>query len=109
LSRRFICEGVDAEGNPVKGTGCGELDHILFDGYSFGDRLLEGVTFKAFLQDGQIAVDTVDKWDTDPYLVKLNQAEIMDEALRFAQQNDIAECPICHGQIDAQPQDNEDA
>ena len=44
--KKFICEGVDEKGNPIKGTGCGELEYVLMDGYTFGDRLLEDVMFQ---------------------------------------------------------------
>lgn len=36
---------------------CGVLDHVLFDGYAFGDTLLEGVMFEARLT-GQTDVET---------------------------------------------------
>lgn len=100
---KFICEDVDENGNAVTGTGCGEIDHVLFDGYGFGDRTLEGVTFKAFIRDGKIAVDSVEDWDNCPYLSTLNKKHWMDEALDYAKNNDIADCPKCGNQIDAQP------
>lgn len=102
---RFSCEDTDWLGNGVPGTGCGEISHVLFDGYSFGDRLLEGVMFKAFIKENAIAVDSVDEWETDPYLIGLNKEHWMEEALDFAKKNDIAECPNCGLEVGAQPRD----
>lgn len=102
---KFICEDVDQHGNPMPGTGCGEIDHVLFNGYYFGDRLLEDVMFKAFIKDGQLAVASREEWDKDPYLIRLDKHYWLPLALDYAQKNDCAECPKCGSDVAAQPQE----
>jgi len=75
---------------------CGKIDEALFDGYFFGDRILEGVMFKARKNDdGTCEVESVDEWDKDPYLVGLNKELWMKRAKEFAEANDIFTCPTC--------------
>ena len=72
---------------------CGEVKELQFDGYHFGDRLLEGVMFIASVEDGKLAVRF--KEPHDPYLKRLNKKEILEEALEFAEGNDIFQCCDC--------------
>lgn len=103
MTKHFVCEDVNEQGEAIPGTGCGEIDHVLFDGYSIGERILEQVMFKVFLKDGEIAVDSKDEWDKDPYLSGLNKNYWMERALNFAKKNDIATCPKCGNDVDALP------
>lgn len=65
-----------------------EYQEAYFDGYSFGDRLLEGVMFKAeLLPDGYLEVSTAPGSVT--YMKNLNEKKWLDEALKHAIDNDI--------------------
>ena len=59
-----------------------------FDGYAFGDRMLEGVSFKAQIDaDGHMSVAF-----TNPdgrYEQGLNQKKWLKDALAFAEEHDI--------------------
>jgi hypothetical protein len=79
---------------------CGKIDEALFDGYGFGERILEGVMFKAKKRDnGTCVVDSVDKWEKDPYLSGLNKKHWMKLAKDYAEDNDIFECPTCKNDV----------
>lgn len=83
---------------------CGKIDEVLMDGYSFGERILEGVKFKVKKNDdATCVVESVDDWDTDPYLRGLNEKHWMGAAKASAESEDFFECPTCHG--DAIPDD----
>ncbi len=97
--KKFMCNEADKEGNNIPGTGCGEIDYVLFDGYSFGDRILEGVMFKAYYEDNELKVDPVDDWDKDTYLKGLNKEHWMKLALSHAKDLDIAQCPKCGNDV----------
>lgn len=57
----------------IKCPNCGHtMKEVIFNGYQFGDRLLEGVMFIATLQeDGSLKVMGVTK-ESKPYFDKLN-------------------------------------
>jgi hypothetical protein len=67
-----------------------EYDEVFFDGYSFTERLLEGVTFKAVWSEEKKEYivggpwDTLEGkyivWETDPYLCLLNKNLLMAQA-----------------------------
>lgn len=78
---------------------CGPIPYILFDGYDFAERLLEGVKFKASFDDGELVVDTVADWDTDPYLSGLNKNRWMASAKCHVEGLDVANCPQCGEEI----------
>lgn len=79
---------------------CGKIDEALFDGYEFGDRILEGVKFKARKNDnGTCEVESVDIWENDPYLKGLNKEFWLNNAKQFAEKNDIFICPNCRRQV----------
>ena len=59
-----------------------------FSGYPFGDRLLEGVMFKATIQDdGSMKVEVTP--ESADYLRGLNAKKWLKEALEYAQGNDL--------------------
>lgn len=65
-----------------------EYQVAYFDGYAFGDRVLEGVMFKATLLPNKhlevtIAPDSLD------YFSDLNMGKWTKEALEFALTNDV--------------------
>lgn len=84
-----------------QGPGCGQIDYVLFDGYLFGDRLLESVMFRAYPHMDTIRV-TVDE-DSKEFFENFNTKEWLKRALEFAKSNDIATCPKCGKDVDAQP------
>ena len=63
-------------------SNCGDIPIVYFDGYGFGDRMLEGVMFKVSRDsNGEIdvaSVDSVEDWDTDAYLIGLNKEYWME-------------------------------
>ncbi len=103
MSKQFVCCDVDSNGEDIPNSGCGPITHVLFDGYGFGDRQFEGVMFKALIRNGKLVAESVDDWDTDPYLSDFNQKKILKRALDYAKENDIATCPKCGNDVDAQP------
>jgi|SRR5690606_21187671 len=105
MSKQFVCRDVDSQGNEIPDSGCGPIPHILFDGYGFGDRQFEGVMFKAMLVDGKLVVDSVDDWDSDPYLSDFKKDKIIKRAFDFIEDYDVATCPNCGNDVDAQPKD----
>ena len=71
-------------------TGKVETNVAYFNGYEVGDRILEGVMFKAEIDaKGIMYVSFVDDPETDPYLHTLNHKYWLGLAASFAVQNDI--------------------
>jgi hypothetical protein len=103
---KFICDDYDNKGNPIPNSGCGEITHIIFDGYGFGDKQLEQVMFKASVIDGEVVVDAVDDWDNDNYLKGLNKNHWLGAAKAYQANLDIATCPNCGNDIDAQARES---
>ena len=102
--KKYICEDVDKNGNPISGSGCGVINKIMFNGYPFGDRMLENVMFEAFIDDNNnISVQTANDWNNDPYCKGLNKDYWLGLATEYAQDLDIATCPKCAQDIDGQP------
>ncbi len=99
---RFVCNEYDDKGNLIPNSGCGEIDHITFDGYDFGDRQLEQVMFKASIEDGKVVVNTVDDWSKNSYLKGLNKKHWLKEAKEHQADLDVATCPNCGNDVDAQ-------
>ena len=88
MNKKFICDK------------CGEIDYVLFDGYSFGERILENVYFKAYYENEELKVDLCGDWN-DPYCRQLNKEYWMGLALDWAKNElDIAECPKCREDVD---------
>lgn len=66
----------------------GEIPFAFIDGYSFGDRLLEGAMFKITItKDNKFKAETLPK-DKD-YLDGLNMKKWMKAALEYVKDNDI--------------------
>jgi len=77
---------------------CGAIDHVLVDGYFFGDRLLEGVNFMVKDQDGiPTALGVVP--EAQSYFDDLNQDKWLRTCEKFCEQLDIAQCPKCGGDV----------
>ena len=72
--------------------------HGYVDGYSFGDRLLEGVIFKIYVdQKGKLRAQVHP--DSAKYFSKLNTKKWLKEAVEFAKCNDL---------FQSDPEENED-
>ena len=74
---------------------CGEIDHVIMDGYLIGDRILEGVKFDVRKTDGKFEAKV--QRSALPYL-KRNHMDVEkweEEMAAFCQDYDIAECPKC--------------
>lgn len=80
ISKKFVAHCfVDDNGKKYKTA--------FFDGYPFGDRLLEGFLFNAkLLPDGRLKV-SVPK--NDYYFNQLNKEMWLKKALQYALKNDI--------------------
>jgi hypothetical protein len=82
---------------------CGDIDHVLMDGYGFGDRLLEGVMFEVRVGKKGLQVRVQD--DCSDYFSGLNKKKWLKEAAEYAKDNDVATCPHCGGDVGAQPEE----
>lgn len=86
---------------------CGEIEYVVIDGYSFSERTLEGVPFRVYASATKAGVKfRVEPdgmtWD-DEYLRTLNRKHWEKEAVLHCTDNDVAECPRCKLDVDAQP------
>lgn len=81
---------------------CGEVKVATFDGYPFGDRLLEGVKFDAVLNDeGEVSVSV--RPEAEAYFADLNQKKWLAEAKRFIEGTDVVNCGVCGEECGVQP------
>ena len=78
-----------------KCDNCGDLDYVLFDGYGFGDRMLEGVIFKGF-KSGKVEITE----DSKSYFEDLNKRKWLKEAKEYLAELDCAQCPTCGDDCD---------
>jgi len=78
----------------LKCDTCGVIDHIIVDGYCFGDRLLEGVEFMVKDKNGKPNALGV-KPECQDYFSDLNQKKWLKACEEFCEQLDIAQCPKC--------------
>ena len=74
---------------------CGDIDEAIFDGYPFGDRLLEGIKFVAKKNDDGTCEVRPQNDIYFHYLGEINMKYWLGCAKTFAEQNDIFECPKC--------------
>jgi hypothetical protein len=72
---------------------CGKVDRVTFDGYDFGDRLLEGVKFHGVLEDGKLQVSVEPK--DEAYFKTLNEKKWLREAKAFLIDTDVVTCAKC--------------
>lgn len=73
---------------------CGEIKKVEFDGYAFGDRLLEGVIFIGELDAKSRAVISISP-DCKSYFRDLNQKKWLTEAKKYLEGTDIVSCFKC--------------
>jgi len=65
------------------------VQEVFFDGYTFGDRLLEDVIFKARIKNGKVFVEITK--DCAEYFKELNQKKWLKEAKEFVEGLDEGE------------------
>jgi hypothetical protein len=77
-----------------KCDNCGIVDEVCFDGYAFGDTILEGVIFIANSK-GKVRVSE----ENANYFSDLNQKKWLDVAKRYLKETDIVSCCKCDDDI----------
>jgi hypothetical protein len=77
---------------------CGKVEKAYLDGYSVGDRLLEGVKFICSQNDDNTFIIEINEEDK-PYLSKLNIEYWLDRAKISAEKQDIFSCINCGDDI----------
>lgn len=77
---------------------CGVVDHLLVDGYDFGDRLLESVLFEVRAVRGrpQVTVTAADA----AYFQTLNTTRWLREARSYVRDADVFICPHCKSNVE---------
>ena len=78
---------------------CGDIDHVLIDGYPFGDRLLEGVMFEIRFAKGAKKYKAAITKDAREYFSTLNEKMWLKQAEEHAEGEDNASCPKCGGAV----------
>lgn len=85
---------------------CGEIDHVIMDGYAFGDRQLEDVPFVVTVSDKGKAKAKFKEPD-HPYERTLNKKYWEKAATDYAQDTyddgDVMACPTCGNDVDYGP------
>lgn len=82
--RDLFCENCDKK-----------LDFVYVDGYSFGDRLMEGILFKVKVVDNKPECIGVSE-DDEPYMTQFNWEHWKKRCEEFCEDLDIATCPNCN-------------
>ena len=79
-------------------SNCGEVERGIFDGYSVGDRMLEGVRFWVWYDNG---------WYTEIHAGDKNYFEQFNEEFWLRQIREAMEsgleyitCPKCHEELE---------
>ncbi len=82
------------------------IDEVNVDGYGFGDRMLEGVTYRVKNVDGKPEVLGVLDFDDkiidpkdDAYMHQLNFKLWNEKCIEYCEELDIASCPTCGDDI----------
>lgn len=78
---------------------CGVVDHVLVDGYSFGDRLLERVLFEVRAVRGRPQVTVTA--EAAAYFEGLNTTHWLRAARTYVRTADLFICPHCHSDVEA--------
>jgi len=85
----------------------GDIDHVLINGYHFGDRLLEGVYFKVTIKDEEFKVVLAE--GEEHYCKQLDMKHWVKEGHEFVKDYDIGECPHCREDVALEDYDPETA
>jgi predicted RNA-binding Zn-ribbon protein involved in translation (DUF1610 family) len=85
---------------------CGDVDAVLVDGYSFGDRLLEGVIFRV-TRNSQGGLKAVVEPEFADYMGKMNAKKWIKECIRYVEEHEddcAGQCPKCGDDIYLKPE-----
>lgn len=83
----------------LKCDNCGDIDHVLVDGYRFGERLMEGVMFKVEDKDGKPhAIGVTD--DCKDYFEDFNKDKWLRDCEASCENDDVGTCPKCGDDVD---------
>ena len=75
----------------------GDINEVRFDGYDFGDRMLEGMYFRAkFGKENEFLEVFIEPEFDDEYWDDLNKKKWLKEAEKHAKTMDFAYCVICN-------------
>ena len=81
---------------------CGEIDHVVLDGYHFGDRQLEDVMFEARQDDQGKWQVNVEK-DAADYFAQFNADFWFNKMISSLETDEYAACPKCGEDIEINP------
>jgi len=76
-----------------------EHEFVLVDGYNWGDRMLEGVMFRVYDNDGDPQLELHDKSD-EAYTRQLNMDYFLKEGKVYIEHEEIYGCPECKFDIE---------
>lgn len=82
----------------LKCDNCGEIEHVLVDGYAFGDTILEGVMFKVYLDGDSLRAEVMPNYAG--YFSELNEKLWLQRASKFVNETEMFTCSICKNDID---------
>lgn len=77
---------------------CGEVEYVIIDGYGYGDRLLEGVTFEVRRDDDGKFHAQVEEFSRD-YFAQFNQAMYLEKIEQGMETEEFAICPQCGEEV----------
>jgi len=80
---------------------CGNVDHLVFDGYPVGDRMLEGVMFEIRKSDNGLQIKVED--DAKEYFESLNEKMWLDQIRECVEGDGVANCPKCRQDVEFDP------
>lgn len=81
-----------------KCENCGDIDHVLVDGYAYGDRLLEGVMFEVRRND-KGEYNTQVEQSAAEYFSQLNTKQWLDEINSSMDTEEFSICPKCGEEV----------
>jgi hypothetical protein len=77
---------------------CGQIDHVIIDGYNYGDRLLEGVTFEVRRDDDGKFHSQVEEFSRE-YFSQFNQERYLNMINEGMEHEEFAICPTCGEEV----------
>jgi len=75
-----------------------ELDFVYVFGYNFGDRIMEGVSFKVKVVNNKGICIGVHP-DSKPYMIQFNWEYWKKQCEDYCNNLDLAQCPICNDEV----------
>lgn len=83
-----------------KCDACGDIDHVVVDGYGVGDRLLEGVEFEIRWNAEGTGYTAKVKPEYARYFSDLNEARWLARIAESTEHDDTAACGKCGRDVD---------